>query len=177
MKLLLSLALPLFALDQATKWWAIHHIVFRHETVPVIENFFSLCYWDNTGMAWGLLKDNNLPFVFLSIAALIGLAVAFFRCAFPDTLSRCGVGLLVAGILGNVTDRIAHGHVVDLLLFDLHIPGANPFPAFNVADACICTAAGLFVLGSLRAEKAPETNSENSAKTQNSHSTSERDQP
>ncbi len=153
MKLLLGLALPFYALDQITKWWAINHIDFRTEQRTVITNFFYLCYWDNTGMAWGLFKDNNLPFVFLSVAALIGLAVALFRGAFPDTVSRCGVGLLTAGILGNVTDRLAHGHVVDLLLFYLHIPGADPFPAFNLADACICVAAALFILGSFQAER------------------------
>ena len=55
--------------------------------------------------------------------------------------------LMYAGILGNVIDRIWRGYVIDM--FDLHW-GANHFPCFNVADMCICAAAGLMVLESLR---------------------------
>ena len=54
--------------------------------------------------------------------------------------------LLTAGVLGNVTDRILHHHVIDFLLFDLHVHFANPWPAFNVADSCICVAAMLFIV-------------------------------
>ena len=42
--------------------------------------------------------------------------------------------------MGNLTDRLLHGHVIDFLLFDLHVPLAHPWPAFNVADSCICIA-------------------------------------
>jgi signal peptidase II len=43
---------------------------------------------------------------------------------------------------------------VDFLLFDLHVRYANPWPAFNVADSCICVAAGLFILSSFREARA-----------------------
>ncbi len=150
---LLGIALPFFGLDQLTKWWAVQNIAFRVELRPVIENFFYLCYWDNTGMAWGLFKDNNLPFIVLSFVALVGLAIGYFREVFPGVVNRSAVGLLTAGILGNLTDRLVHGHVVDLLLFYLHVPGANPFPAFNVADSCICVAAALFIACSFKSER------------------------
>jgi signal peptidase II len=52
-----------------------------------------------------------------------------------------------------VTDRIRHGHVVDFLLFDLHVPLANPWPAFNVADSCICIAAAILVVRSWMDER------------------------
>ncbi len=154
MKEFLYLSLPLYALDQATKWWIVHEIEFQVELRPVIPDFFYLCYWDNTGAAFGMFKDNNLPFIVLSCAALVGLIVFRLRGAFDEPLSRLGVALLVGGILGNVTDRLVHKHVVDFLLFYLHIPGANPWPAFNIADSCICIAAALFILGSFRGEKA-----------------------
>ena len=69
-----------------------------------------------------------------------------FAAAWP----RAGFALLLPGILGNLTDRIAHGHVVDFLLFDLHVPLAHPWPAFNVADSCICVAVFCFLIGSWR---------------------------
>ena len=153
MKLLLALALPLYALDQATKWWVVKTIELNGDPQPVIEDYFYLCHWTNTGAAFGMMKDSNLFFICLSIVALIGLVIFYRRGTFVDAPSRWGVGLLIGGILGNVTDRFVHGHVVDFLLVDLHVRFANPWPAFNVADACICVAAGLFILGSFTTKK------------------------
>jgi signal peptidase II len=65
-------------------------------------------------------------------------------------VGRIGWALLLAGILGNLTDRLWHGSVVDFLLFDLHVPYAHPWPAFNVADSCIFVAAALFIWQSFR---------------------------
>jgi signal peptidase II len=60
---------------------------------------------------------------------------------------------LSAGVLGNVTDRIRHHYVVDFLLFNLHVPFADPWPAFNVADSCICIAATLLILSAWLEER------------------------
>ncbi|MGB8170931.1 MAG: signal peptidase II [Chthoniobacteraceae bacterium] len=162
MKFLAAVALPLFALDQATKWWIVARLALSHEWPPidpaahiaVIPEWFHLVYWANTGAAFSIGRDNNWFFVVLSLAALVGLLVASARGAFTDRLSRTGVGLLIAGILGNVTDRLIHHHVVDFLLIDLHVRFADPWPAFNVADSCICTAVALFIIGTLREEAA-----------------------
>jgi signal peptidase II len=147
-KFLASVTLPLYALDQATKWWIVHHFV-MHEDRPVIENFFDLVYYGNTGAAFSVLTGNNRFFVALSVVALAALVFFFHRGAFKDRPSRWAVALLLAGILGNLTDRLVHGHVVDFLLFNLHVRYADPWPAFNVADSCICTATGLFIISAL----------------------------
>ncbi len=148
MKFLLAVALPLYALDQATKWSVVKHFQL-HEQRTVIPDFFDLVYFSNTGAAFSSFSGKNSFFIGLSAVALVGLVVFYLRGAFADRLSRWGVGLLLAGILGNLTDRIVHGHVVDFLLFDLHVRFANPWPAFNVADSCICTATGLFIIAAL----------------------------
>lgn len=148
MKFLLAVALPLYALDQATKLWIVRHF-HLHEQRTVIPDFFELVYFSNTGAAFSAFTGNNTFFIGLSIVALIGLVVFHVRGAFADRFSRWGVALLLAGILGNLTDRLLHGHVVDFLLFDLHVRFANPWPAFNVADSCICIATSLFVLAAL----------------------------
>jgi signal peptidase II len=153
MKFLLSVALPLYALDQVTKWATLAAAMRGELPREVIPNFFQFVYWQNTGAAFSIGHDQNTFFIGLSIAAFIGLLIAWSRGAFADKPSRWAVALLLAGILGNVTDRILHGHVVDFLLFDLHVPFANPWPAFNVADSCICVAVGLFLIGSFRSEK------------------------
>jgi signal peptidase II len=151
MRLLLLLALPSYALDQVTKWWVIRSLEFEGDPVPVVPGFFYLCHWGNTGAAFGSFHDSNRGFLVLSLVALVAILYAYVRGVFADAPSRYGVGLLVGGILGNVTDRILHQHVVDFLLFDLHVRFANPWPAFNVADSCIFVAAGLFLLSSFRA--------------------------
>ena len=147
MKPLLLVSLPLYALDQASKWWIVKNFA-PYEQRTVIPDFFDLCYFMNTGAAFSMGTGNNLFFIILSFVALIGVLTYYARGAFREPLNRWGTVLLVAGILGNLTDRIAHGHVVDFLLFDLHVRFANPWPAFNVADTCIVTAVGFFILAS-----------------------------
>ena len=154
MKFLLALALPIFALDQATKWWIIGKsggvIGWQQSVIP---DFFDLCYLANTGAAFSMFHGNNTPFLVISLVALVGIVIATWRNIFPDRPSQIGVGLLVGGILGNVTDRLIHGHVVDFLLFDLHVRFADPWPAFNVADSAICIAVGVFLAAGFFAPK------------------------
>jgi signal peptidase II len=151
---LASLALPLYALDQATKWWIVRHFeLYEHR--PVIANFFDLVYYENTGAAFSAFSGKNTFFIGLSIVALVALIHFFRRGAFKDRPSRWAAGLLCAGILGNLTDRLAHGHVIDFLLFNLHVRFADPWPAFNVADSCICVATGLFIFSAIF-ERKPE---------------------
>ena len=145
MKLWLSLSLPLYVLDQLTKALVLAKIS-TEEMIPVIPGFFNLVQVHNTGAAFGMLRDNNLFFIALSCAALIILAILGWKKVFVDGASRWAAALLVAGISGNLTDRIIHGHVIDFLDFILPVYGR--WPAFNVADSCICVAAGLFILAS-----------------------------
>ncbi|MFN2508644.1 MAG: signal peptidase II [Chthoniobacterales bacterium] len=153
MKFLFLLSLPLYLLDQATKWLAIRHI---HPDEPriIVPEFFALVYVTNTGAAFGSFKNNNLFFIALSCVALIFVLSLLLRRHARDTLRDISLALLLAGVLGNLTDRLLHGHVIDFLLFDLHVPFAHPWPAFNVADASICVAVGCFVVHSLRQGRA-----------------------
>ncbi|HEY8901082.1 MAG TPA: signal peptidase II [Chthoniobacterales bacterium] len=157
-RLLLGVTLPLYLLDQLTKALVLHFISPDHPR-PVIPDFFTLVQWHNTGAAFSLLSNNNAFFIGLSSVALIALAIFARRGAFSDRWMALGAALLAAGILGNLTDRLLHGYVVDFLLFDLHVPFASPWPAFNIADSCICVAAVIFILSSLFEKKpaAPDT--------------------
>jgi signal peptidase II len=142
-----------YALDQVTKWLAIRAIPFETGEVTVIPGFFSLVHWGNTGAAFSSFSDKNAMFIGLSLATLIVIGVFAMRGAFQHTATRVAVSLLSAGVLGNVTDRIWHHHVVDFLLFDLHVRFANPWPAFNVADSCICIAACVLIASSWMEER------------------------
>jgi signal peptidase II len=152
MKFILFLSLPLYALDQLTKWLVLRFIS-PEEPRVVIANFFHLVHVTNTGAAFGSFKNNNAFFIVLSSAALIFVLVLLFRHHARGVWRDLALSLLLAGILGNLTDRFLHGHVIDFLLFDLHIPFAHPWPAFNVADSCICIAVACFVVQSFRGDR------------------------
>lgn len=153
MKLILFLSLPLYALDQATKL-AVLRWIDPSEPRAVIPDFFDLVSVTNTGAAFGSFRDNNTFFTALSFVALAILLVMLLGATKRDRWMNTGLALLLAGVLGNLTDRLAHGHVIDFLLFDLHLPFAHPWPAFNVADSCICIAVLVFIIHSIRQEKA-----------------------
>lgn len=149
MRFLLLLSLPLYVLDQVTKWLALHHITPEHPRI-VVPEFFALVFVTNTGAAFGSFKNNNLFFVALSCVALVFVVTLLLRRHATDTWRDVSLALLLAGVVGNLTDRLLHGHVIDFLLFDLHLPFAHPWPAFNVADACICVAVICFTIHALR---------------------------
>ena len=147
MKYILFISLPLYALDQWTKQLVLR-FVSPDEPRIVISNFFHLVNVTNTGAAFGSFKNNNTFFIAISAIALVIVVTLLVRRRSRDILRDVSLALLVAGVLGNLTDRLLYGHVIDFLLFDLHIRFAHPWPAFNVADSCISVAVVLFVVHS-----------------------------
>mgnify|MGYP003589829659 FL=1 len=139
----LLLSLPLYVADQVTKWLVLQYIG-TDESIPVIPGVLNFVQVHNTGAAFGMLKDSNVFFILLSTTALIIVAVLAWKGTFSGILTRVGAALLVSGILGNLTDRLLHGFVVDFL--DVILPWYGHWPSFNIADSCICVAAVLFIL-------------------------------
>jgi signal peptidase II len=155
MKYIWFISLPLYVLDQWTKHWVLRFVDPDHPR-PVVRGFLHLVNVTNTGAAFGSFRDNNTFFVIISCAALIFVVSLLVRQRTRDPWRDVSLALLLAGILGNLTDRLLYGHVIDFLLFNLHVPLADPWPAFNVADSCICIAVVFFVIHSLRQkESAP----------------------
>ena len=148
----LLVALGIILLDQASKEW-VRHAFALHESVPVVPGFFHLTYIRNTGAAWGLFSGQNLVLALLAVVMLA--ALLFFRRKIlpPGRLHRVALGLLCGGIVGNLFDRLRLDYVTDFL--DFFWRGWH-WPAFNVADAAICTGVGIYILGSLFA-RAPRT--------------------
>ena len=164
MKYLLFISLPLYLLDRVTKYFVLHSID-PDQPITVIPNFFHLVNITNTGAAFGSFKNNNTFFIAIScVALLFALVLLLGRHQSGSEQAKSlrlttnfwrdlSLALLLGGVLGNLTDRLLYGHVIDFLLFDLHVPFAHPWPAFNVADSCICIAVIFFILHSFRAEK------------------------
>ena len=83
------------------------------------------------------------------LAAATLLAIFFWRRQLGLRLPAVQIafGLLCGGIVGNLVDRLRHGHVIDFI--DLHF-GSYIYPTFNVADSCIFIGVFWYVLWSLR---------------------------
>ena len=155
MKYILLLSLPLYLLDQITKGLVLRFVGVEDIHV-VVPDFFAIVNVTNDGAAFGSFKNNNLFFIVLSCVAFVFVfALLLRRTRARDRLRDISLALLLAGIMGNLTDRFLHGHVIDFALFDLHIPLKifRPWPAFNVADSCICIAVICFIVHSLRKRK------------------------
>ena len=152
MRFILFLSLPLYALDQVTKQVVLRSIN-PYDMRIVAPNFFSVVNITNTGAAFGSFKGNNIFFVMISMIALVVVTVLLVRHRRSDVWRDVSLALLLAGILGNLTDRLLYGHVIDFLLFNLHIRYADPWPAFNVADSCISIAVVLFIIHSFHRQK------------------------
>jgi len=160
------LAAVVFALDQLTKFIVLRYMGFE-EQKEIIPGFFKLVHWRNTGAAWSLFRDNN---AILAIVALVALIILFFTRHHFE-IHRLGgqisLGLIFGGILGNLTDRIVHNHVIDFLRFYVQrrvsdvVPRGPEigFPAFNVADCAICVGVGLLFVLSWKSEAAKPASS------------------
>ena len=150
-RLLLFLSLPLYILDQVSKHWIVQNFTLDGAGQVVVKNFFTIHHIANTGIAFGQFNGgtySNYIFGAIALAALGFITWLYRKGLLPGRLSKVSIALLVAGVCGNFTDRIAYGYVVDFLSFDLHVPFASPWPSFNVADSCVVVAACLLALAS-----------------------------
>jgi len=154
MRFIFFLSLPLYALDQWTKLMVLRSIS-PDEPRAVVPDFFNLVNVTNDGAAFGSFRGNNTFFIVISAIAFLVVLALLVQQRPPDVWRDASLALLLAGILGNLTDRLLYGHVIDFLLFDLHMPYAHPWPAFNVADSCISIAVVSFVLHSFWQGKRP----------------------
>ncbi|MBV6271769.1 signal peptidase II [Alcaligenaceae bacterium CGII-47] len=144
----LVLAAILIGLDQISKT-AFDQALIYGERLPVLPFFdFTLLY--NPGAAFSFLADGaGAQRWFFTAIALIA-AIVIVRLLYThagNTLFCAALSCILGGALGNAMDRLAHGHVVDFLLFywnDWY------FPAFNIADIAITCGAALLILDEIR---------------------------
>jgi signal peptidase II len=134
-------------LDQISKL-AVIEILSLHEDKNIIDGFFRLVYWGNTGAAWSLFRDNNELLTIISLIALLFLFINRNKFEIKTRTGQVAMGMIFGGIIGNITDRLLRGHVVDFLYFYVVQRSGNElgFPAFNFADLSICTGVGIMLV-------------------------------
>ena len=149
----LAIAGGVFLIDQTTKAWAVRRLRLGGD-MPVISGFLNFAYAENTGVAFSMLDDGGSTGRWgLSLVALIaGTLVIYFFWRTPRSDDRIlgALALLLAGIVGNVTDRVRLGFVVDFI--DVQF-GSWHYPTFNVADMAIVFGAGLLILDMFLSKK------------------------
>lgn len=149
----LAIAGGVFMIDQASKAWAVQRLRFG-EDIPVISGFLNFAYAQNTGVAFSMLDDHGDTGRWgLSIVAMVaGALVLYFFWRTPRSDDRIlgALALLLAGIAGNVTDRMRLGYVVDFI--DVQF-GSWHYPTFNVADMAIVAGAGLMIIDMFLSKK------------------------
>lgn len=140
---LIAFAVLLF--DQLTKQVVIRFLAL-HDEVNVINGFFKLVYWSNTGAAWSMFHNKNEALAIVSLIALLALFLWRHHFDTKTPLGQISLGLIFGGIVGNLTDRLLVHHVIDFLRFYIYKRNGEElgFPAFNVADSAICV--GVFLL-------------------------------
>jgi signal peptidase II len=132
------LSTAVFLLDQLTKFLIRSHLSLS-EVIPVLP-FFSIVYVDNTGSAFGMFRGLGNPFfIGISAAAIVVITVMIIKMR--D--NRLALSLILGGAVGNLTDRIVHGYVIDFLDF---YAGRHHWPAFNIADSALTAGIALLLI-------------------------------
>jgi signal peptidase II len=146
-------AFGIYMSDQVTKAWAVRTLRVNGD-LPVIQKLLDFVYTENPGIAFGQLQRTGALgrwfFVGLATAAAVTVLVFFLRTPRGDDRVLGACALLLAGIAGNLTDRIRFGFVIDFIL--LHA-GSYHWPTFNIADASICFGALLLAYDLVFAKK------------------------
>ena len=143
----LGLAALIVLVDQATKLTI--ERVYDFGDVHPITGFFNLVLTYNKGAAFSFLAGaSGWQKHFLTTIGIVASLFILYLLARHGTqkLFSLALALILGGAVGNVIDRIAHGHVIDFL--DFHWRGWH-WPAFNVADSAIVCGAALLILDEL----------------------------
>jgi signal peptidase II len=119
----------------------------QNQEFSVIDGLLRLRSAVNDGAAWGLLGGKGYFLSTVSIVALVAILVIFFVSRRQQVLIHIALGLLAAGVSGNLYDRIFNeGRVRDFI--DVH-HNAFQWPIFNVADGLLCIGVGLLLISNL----------------------------
>lgn len=144
---LILLVLGVAACDQGSKHWAEHDLQGKPPS-SIVRDRLDLEYTRNPGVAFSLERHlpegARTPLVLISgLGLLTLLGIAAWKRRDQLTAQSAGYALVIGGAIGNLSDRLTRGYVVDFV----HVHG---WPIFNVADCAVAVGVGLLMLASLR---------------------------
>lgn len=127
-------------LDQLTKFLT-SSFMELYESIPIIKDVIHITYIQNTGAAFGMMKDSRWVFMIVSSVMIVVLSLYLYLGHAESRLYGISIAMIVSGGIGNMIDRLALGYVVDMIDFTL-----IDFAVFNGADSFVCVGAGLLIL-------------------------------
>ncbi|CAG9178841.1 signal peptidase II [Cupriavidus pampae] len=144
----MAFAVLVIILDQFFKILISRSFVYG-ESRPVT-SFFNLVLVWNKGAAFSFLADAGgwQRWFFTALAVVVAGFIVWLLYRHNGQKMFClAISMILGGAIGNVIDRVVHGHVIDFL--DFHLRNTH-FPAFNVADCAITVGAVLLIVDELR---------------------------
>jgi len=127
------IVLGIIFLDRATKIF-FSHLLSVGESLPIIRNFLHMTLVHNTGIAFGLFRDQGIVFIIIPIIAVFLLIynISYYQRHREEiSWTYClAFSLILGGAIGNLIDRVYYGYVIDFIDFQI-------WPVFNIADSAI----------------------------------------
>jgi signal peptidase II len=146
----LSIIILLYLLDQLSKFF-IQRFLSPDDSIPLIKNIFHITLVHNTGAAFGMFPSRPHLFVVIAIFAVFFINFILLRKShILNIWEKFSLYLILAGTLGNLTDRLRFGYVIDFINFRI-------WPVFNFADTFITIGAVILGLSMLGAFKKKES--------------------
>lgn len=144
-----------YAVDQFVKWLMIGPLMLRELGVIELLPIFDLRWTENYGVSLGLFTADGETgrWVLIAITAAIAITVLIWMLREKARGDILALGMVLGGALGNITDRVRFGHVVDYA--DLHFGTFRPFLIFNIADAAITIGVLIILARSLLMREKP----------------------
>ena len=122
------------------------------DSVPLIKDVFHITYHGNTGIAFGMFKDNKILLIMLCAFILVLIGLYIYKTKPSSLIEKMCYGMIIGGALGNVFDRILYGFVIDFI--DVCVIN---YPIFNVADSFIVVGTIMLAVYILFFEKGKDT--------------------
>ena len=113
------------------------------QSQEIIDNLFYFTYAHNTGVAWGMLAGHLWLFIVVALVSAVLMIVFFKRTRKEEILTRFGLVLTFAGMIGNLIDRMVLEYVrdfIDVIIFNYN------FPIFNIADMAVVIGVALIII-------------------------------
>jgi signal peptidase II len=157
------ITLLVLVIDHVTKW-IVRVNMDLHDAIDILPNYLRLSYVQNSGVAFGLfatIESAWKPYVLAAMAVVAVIVILIYSSRMPlnRTLLQLALAITMGGILGNFTDRIMHGFVVDFIEF--HVNESFHWPTFNVADSAITIGIALLLIDTVKNPEMEEELQEN----------------
>lgn len=127
------ISIIIIIIDQITKMLVVENLK-NQNPIVIIEDFLQFNYAENYGAAFGILQNQQLFFIIITIIIILGILIYIVKSN-STRLMNYSLLMVVGGAVGNFIDRIRLGYVVDFI--DVKFGNIYDYPVFNIADSFI----------------------------------------